>query len=268
MQIKKTAKTCSIVLAICPLTVLTLTLAFSQPKTHPLRILVVTGGHSFDEGPFFQVFKDMPGVTFKHVRFRQKPEEKFPEEEAERFLNAEAARDFDAMVFYDMHQRREPHWQGWMELLARGKGTVFLHHALGSYRLHSAEYQEVVGGSASFLSPPDPKVANATSWRHDVAFRVRIADRQHPITQGVADFDVVDETYKGFLVSPGVHPLLAVDHPDSNKVIAWTHRYKKSPIVYLELGHGPTAFNNPNFRLLLERSIRWVAGKVPEKAKR
>jgi type 1 glutamine amidotransferase len=54
---------------------------------------------------------------------------------------------------------------------------------------------------------------------------------------------------------------LTTDHPTSGKVIAWAHRYKNSPVVYIQLGHGPEAYNNPNYRTLVARSIHWVAGR-------
>ena len=35
----------------------------------------------------------------------------------------------------------------------------------------------------------------------------------------------------------------------------------KSRMVYLQLGHGPEAFNDVNYRKLLAQSIRWTAQK-------
>ena len=32
-----------------------------------------------------------------------------------------------------------------------------------------------------------------------------------------------------------------------------------SPVAYLQPGHGPTAYANPNFRRLLANAIRWAA---------
>ena len=34
---------------------------------------------------------------------------------------------------------------------------------------------------------------------------------------------------------------------------------KNSRFVYLQLGHGPSAFNNPDYRKLRAQSIRWTA---------
>jgi Trehalose utilisation len=216
-----------------------------------LRLLIATGGHEFEEDAFFKMFDTMAGISWTHVRFNQGAEEK---------LGLAAAREYDVALFYDMHQDPEPHRNSWLKVLEQGKATVFLHHALGSY-VRWKGYGEIVGGRANFGKEVVEGVPNS-SFKHDVNFRVHIADKEHPITRGLQDFDIFDETYDHFTVNTDVHVLLTVNHPDSGKVIAWTHKYRNSPIVYLQLGHGPSAYENPNFRKLVERSLRWVASEM------
>lgn len=216
----------------------------------PLRLLVVTGGHDYEEGAFNQLFSEMQNVSSTHARFGQGAEAK---------LKLENAGSYDVMLFYDMNQAHEPHHQNWLKVLEHGKPTVFLHHALGSY-VNWDHYGDIVGGRANFGRNVVEWAPN-TKFQHDVIFRVHIADPNHPITRGLKDFEIFDETYNHFAVNPGVHVLLTTDHPTSGRILGWTHRYKKSPIVYLQLGHGPSAYNNPNFRALLTRSIRWVAAE-------
>jgi uncharacterized protein len=216
-----------------------------------LRLLILSGGHAFEESPFLEVFRNMKGVSFTHARFKQDAESK---------LAPEATNDFDVMLFYDMHQNPEPHWDSWVRLLEKGMPSVFLHHALGSYAKVPA-YLDIVGGRAQFT----PKVIPgeiSTFWKHGEDMRVVIADRQHPITSGLEDFLIHDECYKGFYVRPDAYILLTTDHPLNDQKIAWTYRYKNSPIVYLQLGHDHFAYQNPHFRKLLERSIRWARQQV------
>lgn len=221
-------------------------------ETLPLvRVLVVTGGHDFEEDAFFSMLQSMKNVASKRERFSHG---------AERYLTPEKAAGYDVAVFYDMHQTKEPHSQSWLEVLRRGKPTVFLHHALGSY-VDRKEYGAILGGHANFSKRVVPGVPNST-YQHDVAFRVHVADPAHPITAGMKDFDIVDEIYNHYEVKPGVHILLTAEQPGSGKVIAWTHRYERSPIVYVQLGHDHTAYENPNFRRIVERSILWAAGRL------
>jgi hypothetical protein len=88
--------------------------------TKPLRVLVLTGGHDFEEWSFFEIFEAMRGITWTHVRFLNGAEE---------YLTTAKSRNYDVAVFYDMHQQREPQWQSWLSVLEQGKPTVFLHHS-------------------------------------------------------------------------------------------------------------------------------------------
>src|SRR6516225_4442734 len=76
------------------------------------RILIVVGGHEFDTAGFAAMFQKMAGISNEVVWFGQG---------AEHRLTARGARDFDAIVFYDMHQHPEPHWTGMLQLLKQGK---------------------------------------------------------------------------------------------------------------------------------------------------
>ena len=224
-------------------------------RDNRVRVLVVTGGHAFEEDEFFQMFDAMKVVLWRHARFT---------EGAEDLLSPEASSAYDVVVFYDMFQDPERHKTGWLQLMQRGKGMVFLHHALGSYRKWD-EYNNIVGGRAWFGRPSEGDLHARSIPKQGVSYRVHIANSTHPITQGLRDFDLVDETYSGYEVNPKVEVLLTADHPDSGKVIGWTHRYKNSRIVYLQPGHDHTVYRNPDYRTLVERSILWTDGRLPLK---
>lgn len=189
----------------------------------------------------------MRQISYTHVEFKKDAESK---------LTPEATSEYDAMLFYDMHQDPEPHWNSWMQLLQKGMPSVFLHHALGSYARVPA-YLDIVGGRARFTLKPIPGEIS-TFFAHEQDMRIRIADPSHPITEGMEDFNIHDECYRGYYVRPDTHILLTTEHPKNNHEVAWTNRYGNSAIVYLELGHDSSAYKNPNFRTLIERSIRWT----------
>ena len=90
-------------------------------------------------------------------------------------------------------------------------------------------------------------------------FKIQIADRNHPVTLGVTDFEMHDETYKWFDVAPDSHPLLITDEPESNRIIAWTRTYEAARVIYLQSGHDHFAYENPNYQRLLQQAIRWAA---------
>jgi type 1 glutamine amidotransferase len=41
--------------------------------------------------------------------------------------------------------------------------------------------------------------------------------------------------------------------------------YRNSRVCYLQSGHDETAYQNPNYRTLVVRAIRWTAEKSPGK---
>ncbi|MCX7825935.1 MAG: ThuA domain-containing protein, partial [Verrucomicrobiae bacterium] len=98
-------------------------------------------------------------------------------------------------------------------------------------------------------------------WKHDVKFKVHIAGPKHPVTRGLKDFEIHDETYKGYDVRPDVQPLLTTDEPLSAPIIGWAKTYEKARVVYIQLGHDHFAYENPNFQKLVAQAIAWVAGK-------
>jgi len=45
-------------------------------------------------------------------------------------------------------------------------------------------------------------------------------------------------------------------------LIGWTRQQERSRLVYIQPGHGPSAFTNPDYRLLLRRSLLWAGGRL------
>jgi type 1 glutamine amidotransferase len=215
-----------------------------------VHILVVTGGHGFEEAAFFDMFRQIKGVSFMHAAFGAGAEEK---------LNPKGAQDFDAIVFYDMHQEKEPQWRGMEQLLQQGKGMVFLHHSLWSYDTTWPEYRNIVGGRASSKEQVVPGPSPTSTYKHGEQVRVHIADASDPITKGLHDFEIEDETYNHYWVDPKVHVLLTTDNDTSEHVIGWSHKYKKSRVVFIELGHGPSAYQSQDYQTLVRQAILWVA---------
>jgi len=42
-------------------------------------------------------------------------------------------------------------------------------------------------------------------------------------------------------------------------LVGWIKAYKNSPVVYLQFGDGPKAYENPNFRRILAQAIQWAS---------
>jgi len=215
-----------------------------------IRVLVVTGGHEFEQEPFFRLFQDNPEITFQAVEHPK----------AHAWFKPEAAKNYDVLVLYDMHQEiSDDAKTNFIARLKEGKGLLVLHHAIASYQ-NWPEYSKIIGARYYLEKTTVDGVEKARStYKHGLHFTLHVTDPKHPVTKGVKDFEIHDETYNLFDVATEVHPLLTTDEPESNKVVAWARNYDNARIVYLQSGHDHFAYENPNYQQLLRQAIRWVA---------
>ncbi|MBE3085961.1 MAG: ThuA domain-containing protein, partial [Bacteroidetes bacterium] len=166
---------------------------------------------------------------------------------------------YDVLVFYHMWQKiTDDQAKVFADCIRQGKPLVVLHHSICAYD-DWPEYFNIIGGKY-FHKPTtvNGKEYAVCSYIHDLHFNVRIANPKHPVTKGLQDFEIFDETYKGYYVEAGVTPLLTTEEPSSTPIIGWAKKYGKARVVTLQCGHDVPTFENPNFRTLLKQSIEWV----------
>jgi type 1 glutamine amidotransferase len=214
-----------------------------QDETH---VMIITGGHGFEREPFFDMFDQMRGITYEEV--------------TQPFANEQIARrqvdHYDLLLFYDMYDSITTEQQAaYLELIDQKKPFLFLHHALVSYQ-HWPEFKKIVGGK--YHTADKTKLS---TYQHDDTIRVTISSKEHPIVEGLSEFVIVDETYGNCEILPQVTPLLQTAHPRSLPLLGWVNPYRQHEIIYLQGGHGPSAFKDPNFLKLLEQAIRWSVEK-------
>lgn len=217
-----------------------------------IRVLVITGGHDFEQEPFFKLFKDNSDISYRAVEHPN----------AQALLKADAAKDFDVLVLYDMHQEITDEAKAdFLARLKEGKGLVVLHHAIADYQ-QWPEYAKIIGARYYLEKTVVHGVEKPRSaYKHGLHFTIHVADGKHPVTRGVKDFEIHDETYNLFDVAKDCHVLLTTDEPESNKVIGWAKTYGRARIVYLQSGHDHFAYENPSYQQILKQAIRWTAGK-------
>ena len=222
-------------------------LAAETPKT---KVLLITGGHGFATNEFLKVFTENAAIQLTHANHAKGTANAYDREDLY---------DYDAVVLYDMPKEvNDAQKKRFTALTEKGIGLVVLHHALVSYQ-HWADYERIIGGRYPEADGKGGVVTDKVGYEHDVKFKVRILEKNHPVTKGVSDFDIHDEIYWGFRIGRDIKPLITTDHPKSGKPLAWERSEGKSRIIYLQLGHGPEAFANPNYRKLVAQSIAFVS---------
>ena len=227
--------------------------AKDKPAEGKLRVLIVTGGHAFAEEPFFALFDGIEDVTYTKAAYP----------EVAPLLRTGLTKTYDAIVFYDMWANgvTPEQQQSLVELLDSGIGVVALHHTLAAHQ-GWPEYAKIIGGKYHIEDRVEGgKTIAKSGFLHGQDIAVKVADRNHPITQGLSDFQVHDETYRDCVIDSSAHVLLTTENPTSNRQIAWTKTYKNSRVFYLQLGHGPQIFADATYRTLVARGIRWSVGR-------
>ncbi|AIT82131.1 hypothetical protein JI59_21620 (plasmid) [Novosphingobium pentaromativorans US6-1] len=254
---------------------------------------VVTGGHPFDAQAFFALLDDVLyddlGYNWCNVAH--------PAATA-LFEHPDSLSRFDLILFYDVpgqdyripqapvqFEPSEAYKSGFERLLACGVPMLFLHHAIIGWP-RWPRYAEILGG-AVMAEPGELRGREVpdSGYRFGVTHRVTpVAD--HPVTAGLEDgFEITDQLYMGEVFEETLVPLMRSNYrfdasgfysigasmagrPDSNEgwerpagnnLIVWARQEKASPIVYVQCGDGPSAYQVSGFRQLLRNSAKWLA---------
>jgi len=222
-------------------------------STGPLNVAVLTGGHGFQQEPFFEMFKSFKGI--KHTEVQLKDHSEIFEDISDW--------DYDVVVMYNMTQNiSQKRQDNFKKLLDRGIGFVALHHNMGAFQKWG-EFKKISGGKYYLKPTKEGEVERrGSTYKHDIDMEIKIADRSHPITRGLKDFVIHDEGYKYCGFEKDNHVLLTTEHAASDKTLAWARRYGKARVCGIMLGHDGKAYANPNFRKLLSQAIQWSVGRL------
>jgi type 1 glutamine amidotransferase len=207
---------------------------------------VVVGGHGFDEAVFPQVFDAHKGATYTILEQK---------DDSEIFDNV-ADFPYNVVVLYNMSQKiTEARQANFLKLLEDGVGFVVLHHAVAAFS-GWPEYADIIGAKYYLEDTPEH---SKSVYKHDLDFTVQVADGNHPVTRGIQDFTVYDETYNNYDIYDDNRILLSTDDPTSAPGICWVRRYNNANVCFIQLGHGPEAFTNPNYQRLVAQAATWAA---------
>jgi hypothetical protein len=217
--------------------------------TAKVKTAVITGGHSFQVIEFHELFRSLPGIDayIQHLD--------------EFSSSSEEVRDsYDALCFYFMPRESPtdealPWWAGKpkaaLERIGQTEqGIVVLHHAILAYPEWPL-WSELVG-----IRDRD------FDYFHDERIVISPTPIEHPITEGLSAWTMIDEAYDMADAGEGSEILLTTDHPKSMTSLAWTRSFGKARVFCDALGHDNQAWEHSSFRTVLERGIQWVARRI------
>jgi hypothetical protein len=215
-----------------------------------LNLAVITGAKSFDVIGFHRLFWSLKGINsyVQHI-------DDFAS-------SSEAVRSgYDGVLFF-FWLKEDPTDDGLPEycgkpksaiehLTQTGQGIIVLHHALLAYPEWSF-WDAIVGIDNRELA----------KYQHDENIRIEVVDKPHPITHGLSDWSMIDETYLMPDALKDKDILLQTQHKQSMKTLAWAHQYASNNIFCFQSGHDAQAWEDKNFKNVLERGIKWSCGHL------
>ncbi len=164
---------------------------------------------------------------------------------------------YDTVLWYNMNipiPEEGSELRSYMEntLGSTQQGIVLMHHALLCFK-HWDLYTDVCGVSVRLED-------DLFTYHQNTTVKVHVEDGGHPVTKGLADYVLVDETYTiGEPDQPGNHLLLSCECPIGMKNIGWTRQYKSSRVAVTASGHDNQVYGDANFRTLIHNALRWTS---------
>jgi len=158
-----------------------------------------------------------------------------------------------------------PKWEGnahyWITQ-AQGKavrdfvtagGSALFYHNVTYISPHNDDFRDVLGA----VTEGHPPIRT---------FKVKVVNKEHPITRGVGDFIVTDEqhyvTYQKdskYLLLQSVNEQgLTYKGLGSTSAAGWAYDYGKGRVCYLAPGHMISDLWNPEYEKLQKNAVRWL----------
>jgi hypothetical protein len=138
------------------------------------------------------------------------------------------------------------------DFVAAGNGFYSMHNN-SHVSLSSKNYREVMGGAYIGHPPLRP-------------FKVRVVNKDHPITQGVEDFMVNDEQHYVAYDKDPKYIILRAENIDgltyenlgTQSISGWAYDYGKGRVVFTAVGHTNHAMWQPEYFKIQKNSVRWL----------
>ncbi len=161
-------------------------------------------------------------------------------------LNEENLSKYDGLIIYANHDSisssQEKALKGFVE---GGKGLIPLHCATGCFK-NSDWYINTIGGQ--FAS-------------HETGtFAAEIVNTEHPVMQGLDEFESWDETYVHQRINSDMTVLMERVEGDKREPYTWVRNQGDGRVFYTAYGHNDSTWTNAGFLQLLNKGVLWAIG--------
>lgn len=175
------------------------------------------------------------------------------------FLDTELMSSLDMVIpMYTMSTITKEQESGLLEAVREGGVSVGgWHGGMADAFRNNTEYQFMVGGQ--WVAHPG----------NIIDYRINITNHEHPITAGLADFDMHSEQY--YMHTDPANNVLAKttfngDHAHwidgAVMPVTWTKTYGKAKVFYSSVGHVIGDFDVPEAREMVRRGLLWAVDSL------
>lgn len=232
------------------------------PHPIPKTALVVRGGwdghQPVEATELFIPFLEQNGFT---VRVEESPAV---------YADADAMAGVDLIVQANtMNTIEKEEFEGLRAAVESGTGLAGWHGGIADSYRNNSDYLQMIGGQ--FASHPGKHPDERTGEQSDNYMPHRIemtsAAAEHPITQGIADFELVTEQYWVLhddyndvlaTTTQAVRPWDPWNRPVTSPAI-WTRQWGAGRIFVSTPGHRVEILQDTNVRTIIERGLLWAA---------
>ncbi|WP_237587085.1 PVC-type heme-binding CxxCH protein [Pontibacter russatus] len=153
---------------------------------------------------------------------------------------------YDGLIIYANHDTLPAaQEQALKKFVESGNGLIPVHSATGSFK-NSDWYINAAGGQ--FKS------------HGEGTFAAKITNPNHPVMQGLTEFETWDETYVHQRLNPDMTVLMERVEGDTREPYTWVREQGKGRVFYTAYGHNDSTWTNAGFLKLLENGIMWAIG--------
>ena len=146
----------------------------------------------------------------------------------------------------DPERWMQPHQEEAIEqFVLNGGSFLVMHNSAWNYPWNGG-YRRTVAGYYQFHPP----------YMH---FDVHITDKDHPITDGVEDYEIEDEQHFIWFDKDRVDLFATSQGKDGRESASgYSHEYGKGRVVYLANGHRQVVLEHPSVQKLLTNAVNWL----------
>ena len=159
--------------------------------------------------------------------------------------------------------------EGLRTAIANGTGFTGWHGGIADSYRNSSDYLQLVGGQFATHPAVSPGVTRLEGEENFRDYTVEITDlgKQHPITRGLADFELRTEQY-WVLYDELIDVLATTTHPKEPwqpwhrphvSPAVWTRNWGEGRIVISTPGHSLDILDHPTVKTIIERGMLWAA---------